>query len=204
MNVDSVSIVQALQVSSSQSSSSTLTATQQALIEETLAQYDVENLSQNDAKAIVETFSEAGITPSYALESAMASAGFDAKEVGTLAGVGGAESGKGPMGGPPPPPPSDEELSTIEELLESLLYADSEEESEDGSTVSSSFESIMDYTNKIVRLNDDAKTEVMDILNNYSSEENTLSQEDTQAYIINSLRQVLNDPDNFNTTSFYA
>jgi hypothetical protein len=205
MNVSSVNFNQMLQMSSvgSNSSSSTLSESQKALIEETLAQYDADNLSEDDAAAIVAVFEEAGISPSRALESAMLDSGFDAKEVGTLAGVGPAQGGggKGPMG--PPPQPSEEELSTIEALLESLLSSDDEED-ESTITAVSSFESILDYTNKIVRLNDDAKAEVMDILNKYSSEDNTLSQADTQAYIINSLKQVLSESDNFNSFSFYA
>lgn len=202
MNVSSVNFSQMLQMSSVHSNGSTLTALQQALIEETLAEYDVDNFSQSDAEAIVAVFEKAGITPSAALESAMSDAGFDAKEVGTLAGVGPqGGGGKGPAG--PPPTPTDEELSTIEELLESLLTTD-EEEDEESVTASTSFESILDYTFKIVNLKEDAKTEVMDILEKYGSDANEFTQADTQAYIINSLRQILNEPDNFNSFSLYV
>jgi len=45
---------------------------------------------------------------------------------------------------------------------------------------------------------------VMDILDKYNSEENTLSQEDTQKVITNSLSQILKESDNYNTMSFYA
>jgi len=205
MNISSVNFSQLLQTSTSsaRNTNTTLSDSQKALIEETLSQYDSQNLSQDDAQAIVTAFEEAGIAASGALESAMSASGFDAKEVGTLAGVAPAQGGggKGPMG--PPPPPTEEEISTIEELLESLLSSDEDDE-ESTTTEASSFESILDYTNKIVRLNDDAKTEVVDILNKYNSDENTLSEADTQAYIMNSLKQILSDSDNFNSFSFYA
>lgn len=205
MNVSSVNFSQLLQMNNTSSSSSNtaLSTSQKALIEETLSQYDSENLSQDDAQAIVSVFDEAGIAASGALERAMSDSGFDAKEVGTLAGVGPAQGGggKGPMG--PPAPPTEEETSTIKKLLESLLSTD-QNDNESTTTEASSFESILDYTNKIVRLNDDAKTEVVDILNKYNSEENTLSEADTQAYIMNSLKQILGDSNNFNSFSFYA
>ncbi len=205
MNVSSVSLNQVMQTSSSQSNSAALTAAQKSLIEETLAEYDVDNLSKSDAQEIVKSFEEAGIQPSAALESAMSTAGFDAKEVGTMAAVGPQGGGGGrPMG--PPPPASEEELSAIEELLESLLSIEEDEESESTTTSSSvsSFENILDYTYKVVNLKEDAKAEVMDILNKYNSEDNIHSQEETQAYIVNSLSQIFNEPDNFNSFSFYA
>lgn len=202
MNISSVGTNQMMQMNSRQSSGSSLTDTQKTLIEDTLAEYDVENLSSSDAKAIVDIFAEAGIQPSAALESALSASGVDAKELGDLAGVakGGARGGPGG----PPPPPSEEEMTTIEELLQSLLTAN--EDDEDSSTISnsSSFETILDYTNKIVRLNDDAKSEVMDILSSYNSDSNTLSGEDTQAYIVNSLRSIFSDTENFNSFSLYV
>ena len=211
MNVSSVGTSQMMQMSSRQSSGSSLTDTQKALIEETLEDYDVNNLSSSDAETIVGIFDEAGIAPSAALESALAESGVDAQELGNLAGVS-KGGGKGGPGGPPPPP-DEEEMTTIEELLESLLAAAEEEAEEEAleesssiadSSESSSFSTILDYTEKIVRLNDDAKSEVMELLNTYNSDENTLSQEDTQTYIMNSLRDVFSDTDNFNSFSFYA
>lgn len=216
MNISSVGTSQMMQMNSRQSNGSGLTDTQKALIEDTLSEYDVENLSSSDAKEIVSIFEEAGIQPSAALESALSASGVDAKALGDLAGVG-AAGGPGGKGGPggPPPPPDEEEMTTIEELLESLLAAAEEEAAEEAleessslasseSSESSSFETILDYTNKIVRLNDDAKADVMELLNTYDSEQNTLSQEDTQKYIMNSLRDVFSDTDNFNSFSFYA
>lgn len=96
---------------------------QQSLIEETIAQYDIENLTEDEAKNIVQTFAEAGIRPGQAMEDAIAQAGGDAKEIGDIAGA------QGPKGnGPPPPPPSggnDDieslEVSSIVEYLEELM-----------------------------------------------------------------------------------
>ena len=181
MSISSVGASQVFQPQMSSSSrSSSLSTEQKALIEDVLSNYDASSLSADDAAAIVEAFQEAGIAPSAALEGAMSASGFDAKEVGDLAGVGPAGGGR-PAGGPPPPP-SEDELSTITDLLESLL----DDEDEDGTTTSStttsfspyeddsiftSFNSILDYTSQIVNLKDEAKNEVMSILEKYNSTE---------------------------------
>lgn len=93
-----------------------LTDDQQSLISETLSQFDAENLSESDAASIVEAFSQAGIQPGSALETAMSSFGFDAKSVGELAGV--SEQGNRP---PPPPKQDTEEISSISTYLTELL-----------------------------------------------------------------------------------
>ncbi len=87
--------------SAENSSTSGLSSSQQETISSILENYDVDNLSQSDAKEIVAAFKEAGIEPGSELESAMEEAGFDAKEVGTLAGVGpqGGGGGAGGAGG---------------------------------------------------------------------------------------------------------
>jgi Ca2+-binding EF-hand superfamily protein len=80
-----------------------------------LENYDADNLSQSDAQAIVSAFQEAGIKPSEELAIAMDEAGFDAQEVGTLAGVG--------QGGTPPPPPGGDgamSSSEVEEVFDAL------------------------------------------------------------------------------------
>ncbi|MCF2856408.1 hypothetical protein L1286_02910 [Pseudoalteromonas sp. SMS1] len=64
-----------------------LTSEQSDTVKTTLAQFDAQNLSEEDAKSIVETFKEAGIQPSKALAEHMSELGFDAKSVGELAGV---------------------------------------------------------------------------------------------------------------------
>lgn len=65
-----------------------------------LDNYDPNNLSPSDAKEIVSHIKDLGIAPGRGLASAMADAGFNAREVGQKAGIGKA--------GPPPPPPPGE------------------------------------------------------------------------------------------------
>lgn len=98
-----------------------LSEEQQALITETLSQYDADNLSEADAQSIVEAFSEANLAPGKAFANALSEAGFDAKEIGDLAGIGPSQES---MGASEPPPPksegqgfTDEMLTTLESLL---------------------------------------------------------------------------------------
>ncbi|EDZ61417.1 hypothetical protein SMGD1_2555 [Sulfurimonas gotlandica GD1] len=202
MSINSIGSTQAYQPQMNSSArSSSLSSDQKAFIEELLSQYDSESLSADDAKEIVKAMQEAGIEPSQAMASAMATSGFEAKEIGDLAGVG-KGGGERPMG---PPPPKEEEMSSISDLLESLLSSEEEDEYDVTTTsVSSSFDTVLDYTSKIVSLKDDAKAQVMDLLNKYNSQDNKLSQEDTQKFIVNSLSQILKESDNYNTMSFYA
>lgn len=83
---------------------------QGTVVSDTLSQFDPQNLSTEDAQSIVAAFQDAGIKPGKALASAMEEAGFDAKQVGELAGV---EKPKGP----PPRPLSEEQNSVIESVL---------------------------------------------------------------------------------------
>jgi transposase len=55
----------------------TLTDTQKTQLEEILAEYDAENLTEEDAKSIFEQIREAGIQPSKALKETVETAGFD-------------------------------------------------------------------------------------------------------------------------------
>jgi hypothetical protein len=176
-----------------QGQSGGLTYAQQEVINSTLSNLDPDNLTQSDAKNIVATFEEAGIRPSKELESAMSELGFDAREVGDLAGVGKPQGGGGP--GMMPPPVSEEEESYISELLESLLDSSSED---------SSLSSLMDYTSKILNLNDTSKTEVMDILDQYQNSENDYTQEQINTLLKSSLDDILSNSDNFNRLSVYG
>ncbi|MEA2050749.1 MAG: hypothetical protein U9O56_08475 [Campylobacterota bacterium] len=179
--------------SQASSSSSSLSTSQQETIASVLEEFDSSNLSASDAQSIMESFKEAGIEPSEELASAMEAEGFDAKEVGDL--------GRGEGGqGMPPPPPSEEEESTISSLLDTILNID--EEDEDGTT--SFFDEVMEYTNRILSLNDDSKTEVMDMLEKYSTEETDFTAEETSNILKNSLSQILSDNDNYNRVSVYA
>jgi len=94
-----------------------LSQEQQALILETLSQFDTENLSQDDAIKIVEAFAQAGIQPGTALEEAMAEHGFDAKQIGELAQA--SQEGNRPP--PPPPQQSSEDVSSMGEYLTNLV-----------------------------------------------------------------------------------
>ncbi len=97
-----------------------LTEQQTQLVSDTLSQYDVDKLTQEDAVNIVDAFKEAGITPGKALAQAMGQFEFDAKEVGDLAGVRGNETG--------PPPPKDSITSDMLDFLSEQLdkYGDGE------------------------------------------------------------------------------
>lgn len=83
------------------SANESISSSQDEVISSVLENYDASNLSESDAQAIVAAFQDAGIEPSEELASAMEEAGFDAKEVGTLAGVGpqGGGGGMPPAGG---------------------------------------------------------------------------------------------------------
>jgi hypothetical protein len=97
-----------------------MTADQKSQVNDILDQYSVDNLSSDDATAIVKSFEALGITPGQELEQVMADKGFDAKSVGDSAGL----QGPGGKEGMPPPPKnevsnSSEMVSFLEEILES-------------------------------------------------------------------------------------
>ena len=96
-------------------SEQSLTSDQQSLISETLSEFDTDNLSQEDALNIIETFSQANIEPGAALEKALTSAGFDAKSIGELANV---SEGSRP---PPPPKQSADEITSMVDYLAEIL-----------------------------------------------------------------------------------
>lgn len=139
-------------------SSASLTEFQTELIASTLAQYDSQNLTQEDAEAIVNTFSEAGIAPSKALEEAMNTAGFDAREVGDMARTEGSQL-SGAMPPPPPPPSQSSSDDTLLELLTSL--------NEDEAT---------SIAQSLINLSDEGKEALKDSLKNFQEESLTLTQ----------------------------
>ena len=95
------------------SENETLSSSQEETISSILSDYDADNLSKSDAQAIVSALQDEGIQASSELESAMEEAGFDAKEIGTLAGVG--------QGGTPPPSGGGQMSSAeVEEEFDSL------------------------------------------------------------------------------------
>lgn len=94
----------------------------------------------------------------------------------------------------------------VTDLLESLLesFFDREDELIKASYISP-FDTIAEYTAKILSLNNDAKSEVMKVLEkyNYHAYDKTLSKEEKQRYVFNSLSGILNELDNYNTILFY-
>jgi len=188
-------------------SSSTLSSYQKEYIGTLLENYDSSNLSGDDALEIVSALKDKGIAPSQELASTMEDSGFNAAEIGNLAGV---ERPERRM--PPPPPPqggnqSTEEESYISELLDSLLSVD---EDEDDSTTSTSevngvsFDEVMDYTSRIVNLNEESQDKVMNLLSDLNSEESELTDEQKSTIVKHNLGQLLTNPDNYNRVSFYA
>jgi hypothetical protein len=183
--------------------SSSLSSENQELVSSILSEFDSESLTEEDAQSIIEAFEEAGIGPSEALFSYMDELGFDAQEVGDLAGLGpegeeGSMPPPPPGGMPPPPPPSEEESESVSSLLDSLFNSSEEED-----TDSTSFEDIMDYTNRILSLNDESKEEVLSMLEEYGSND-TLTTEQTSTLIQSQLSEILSDNDNYNRMSLYA
>jgi len=182
----------------SQNTNNNLTSSQLETISSVLSNYDSSNLSSEDAFSIVSSFKEAGIKPSESLAKAMESEGFDAKEVGDLAGV----KGSGGMPPPPPPPPSGskQEETDISSLLDELLSIEEDQEE----ATNDYFDQIMEYTSRIINLNEQSKSEVMEMLDRFLEEDSEFSTEDKSNIIKNSLSQILSDPDNYNRVSFYA
>ncbi len=84
--------------------SSSLTSDQQQGLDDVLSNYDTKNLSDDDAKAVVEAIKELGLQPGRGLAQALSGAGIDARELAQQAGLGapgegGTGGGKG-QGGP--------------------------------------------------------------------------------------------------------
>ena len=75
---------------------SALTTEQTDFVKETLAEFDPENLSAEDAQSIQAAFEEQGISPTKELADLMSELEFDAKSIG--------DAGR-PEGQRPPPPP---------------------------------------------------------------------------------------------------
>ncbi|WP_077283525.1 hypothetical protein [Cognaticolwellia aestuarii] len=93
-----------------------LTEEQQTFVTDTLAEFDADELSEEDALSIIDMFSQADIQPGAALEKVMSSAGFDAKSIGDIAAA--ADSSRPP---PPPPKQSSDEISSMADYLAELL-----------------------------------------------------------------------------------
>jgi len=90
-----------------------LSDSQKTSVNNILADFDSEAISDADIEAIHEAFRVEGIRPSADLRSAIEAAGFDAEALRPSGGP------KGADGPPSPPPPSDEDaVSALIEILE--------------------------------------------------------------------------------------
>ncbi len=205
MNVSATSSVQSYQTSnvSGNGSKNQLSDDQKELVSSILEDYDSNSLSQEDAVEIASAFAEAGINPSRDLANTMSESGFSAQEVGELAGVAGAVGMPPPPPGgmPPPPPQNSEEEDTISSILETLLNMGKDDEDDESA---SSYESISDYTSRIMSLNEETKQQVKELFDSYSPKNTELSPEDATTVVIGNLSQLLGDSDNYKKTSFYG
>jgi len=97
-----------------------LTDDQKKTIADILSNYDPDNVSEEDAKAIFQAFKDAGITPAKGMKEAIEAAGFDADAL--------REMGMDDEGKMPPPPPesssSSINLSTLQSLQDILSQFD--------------------------------------------------------------------------------
>ena len=82
-----------------------LTGSQRSSVQDILADFDAEEVSEADAVAIREKFRAEGIRPSADLRSEIEAAGFDVDDLRPPGGPGGAGGPGGGHHGPPPPPP---------------------------------------------------------------------------------------------------
>jgi len=108
---------------------SALTSEQTEFVKETLAEFDAQNLSTEDAQSIQAAFEEQGISPTKELADLMSELDFDAKSIGDAGRLEGQR--------PPPPPQNslgsvdtDEVVSYLDELLTEYSSQLSDEDKE--------------------------------------------------------------------------
>lgn len=137
-------MIQAL-TSSLYQQSTKMTDEQTDKLAEFLSNYDTENLSDDDAQAIVREVKGLGITAGADLASALGDAGISAQDLAEQAGVAGADRPKRPP--PPPPPPTETQgISTVDDAIVQLIadaveaYDETEEETTLGAVVTSALE----------------------------------------------------------------
>ncbi|MBH0034300.1 hypothetical protein I6F43_06220 [Pseudoalteromonas sp. NZS71_1] len=106
-----------------------LTTEQSDFVKETLAEFDAENLTEENAQSIQAAFKEQGIEPTKELADLMSELEFDAKSIGDAGRVEGQR--------PPPPPQNslesvdtDEVVSYLDELLTEYSSQLSDEDKE--------------------------------------------------------------------------
>lgn len=108
---------------------SALTSEQTEFVKETLAEFDAQNLSTEDAQSIQAAFEEQGISPTKELADLMSELDFDAKSIGDAGRLEGQR--------PPSPPQNslesvdtDEVVSYLDELLTEYSSQLSDEDKE--------------------------------------------------------------------------
>ena len=162
--------------SESTSTTTSSSSSQAETISSILAEYDADNLSESDAKSIVAAFQEAGIEPSEELVSAMEEAGFDAKEVGTLAGV-------GPQGGGGAPMASSDSSEVYDDMdtNEDGVVSIAELQAAYSSSSTSSTDSTTSLTSNQQNALDNLST-LMNVLKSNTSSEDGTSSVDTKSF----------------------
>jgi len=67
-----------------------------------------------------------------------------------------------------------------------------------------SFESVMDYTSRIMSLNENSKEQVKELFDSYKPENTELTVNEASKVVVNSLSQILSDSANYKGSSYYA
>lgn len=178
-----------------------ISSDQKSAVQRILSNYDANNLSQSDAKQISNSFKEQGIVPSRELRETIESAGFDADAIREMSGDSKGVQGQQPPPPPPPPPSknsSNEQQSIIEEILEEILNG------EDSETSYDSTYQVMDYTSRIMNLNESAQNDVKDLFEKFTSPNTEYSKEDFRNIVTNTLKSILSNEDNYNHVEVYG
>lgn len=120
---------------------SAMSTAQKQGLEDALSNYDVENLSDEDAASLVEAIKALEIQPGAELAAALGEAGIDARALAEQAGIVPEGAGEGrPDGGPPPPPPGGGQgpdlaaVEMLQEIVDTLLEAGETDEDADFGT----------------------------------------------------------------------
>ena len=127
--INSIQGVSSMMGAGMMSKSQGLTDDQKNTITEILSQYDPDNVTEEDAKAIFQAFKDAGITPTRGMKEVIEAAGFDAEDLRS--------KGMTDNQMPPPPPPgqsSGVNLSALQSLQEILNQYDLTNLSEEDQT----------------------------------------------------------------------
>ena len=195
-----------------QGSRQELSTSKKEKVLEILSNYDASNLTKEDAQSISNQFKENRIAPSASLKEVITGAGFNADDLKTLSMDSSTQGTKGAKAPPPPPPPpppagekksendtqsNTEEKTILEEILAEILDPDTSDEADQTTQV-------VDYTNRILHLNDDAKQSVLETFSKYSPQNSTYSKDESRTLITSTLNEILKNDNNYTSLSFYA